>query len=78
VGVSDSCVSSSIFGSVRATAVGQDAVLAGDPKMFGLLCNTNLDMNIPSRGSEEERIRIPCGYGLIYRVTDIINVCVRD
>ena len=30
-------------------------------------------MNIPSRGSKEERIRIPCGYGLIYRVTDIIN-----
>ena len=39
-----------------------------------------------SRGSEEERIRIPCEYGLIYRVTDIINktevgkyvsVCVR-
>jgi len=30
-------------------------------------------MNIPSRGSEEERIRIPCRYGLIYRVTDIIN-----
>jgi len=30
-------------------------------------------MNIHSRGSEEERIRIPCGYGLIYRVTDIIN-----
>jgi len=30
-------------------------------------------MNIPSRRSEEERIRIPCGYGLIYRVTDIIN-----
>jgi len=26
-----------------------------------------------SRGSKEERIRIPCGYGLIYRVTDIIN-----
>jgi len=54
--------------------------------MFRLLCNTNLNMNIPSRGSEEERIRIPCGYGLIYRVTDIINkteigkyvsVCVR-
>jgi len=41
--------------------------------MFILLCNTNLNMNIPSRGSEEERIRIPCGYGLIYRVTDIIN-----
>ena len=41
--------------------------------MFRLLCNTNLNMNIPSRGSEEERIRIPCGYGLIYRVTDIIN-----
>ena len=42
--------------------VGQDAewnaVLAGDPKMFRLLCNTNLNMNIPSRGSEEERIRI--------------------
>ena len=43
-------------------------------------------MNIPSRGSEEERIRIPCGYELIYRVMDIINktelgkyvsVCVR-
>jgi len=30
-------------------------------------------MDIPSRGSEEERIRIPCGYELIYRVTDIIN-----
>jgi len=28
-------------------------------------------MDIPSRGSEEERI--PCGYELIYRVTDIIN-----
>jgi len=50
-----------------------NAVLAGDPKMFRLLCNTNLNMNIPSRGSKEERIRIPCGYGLIYRVTDIIN-----
>jgi len=62
---------------VRATAVRwdarQDAVLAGDPKVFRLLCNTNLNMNIPSRGSEEERIRIPCGYGLIYRMTDIIN-----
>jgi len=43
-------------------------------------------MDIPSRGSKEERIRIPCGYELIYRVTDIINktelgyyvsVCVR-
>jgi len=61
------------FPTVRATAVGQDVVLAGDPKMFRLLCNTNLDMNIPSRGSEEVRIRIPCGYELIYRVTDIIN-----
>jgi len=30
--------------SVRATAVGRDAVLAGDPKMFRLLCNTNLNM----------------------------------
>jgi len=30
-------------------------------------------MNIPGRGSEEERIRIPCGYELIYRVMDIIN-----
>jgi len=30
-------------------------------------------MNIPSRGSKEERIRIPCGYELIYRLTDIIN-----
>ena len=26
-----------------------------------------------SRGSEEERIRIPCRDGLIYRVMDIIN-----
>ena len=70
--------------------VGRDVewnvVLAGDPKRFRLLCNTNLNMNIPSRRSEEERIRIPCRYGLIYRVTDIINkteigkyvsVCVR-
>jgi len=30
-------------------------------------------MDIPSRRSEEERIRNPCGYELIYRVTDIIN-----
>jgi len=32
-------------------------------------------MNIPSssRGSKKQGIRIPCGYGLIYRVTDIIN-----
>ena len=30
-------------------------------------------MDIPSRGSKEERIRIPCGYKLIYRVMDIIN-----
>jgi len=29
---------------VRATAVGQDAVLAGDPKVFRLLCDTNLNM----------------------------------
>jgi len=43
--------------SVRATAVRQD-ILAGDPKAFRLLCNTNLNMSIPSRGSEEERIRI--------------------
>jgi len=43
---------------VRATAVRLDMVLAGDPKVFRLLCNTNLNMNIPSRGSEEERIRI--------------------
>ncbi len=26
--------------------------------MFRLLCNTNLNINIPSRESEEERIRI--------------------
>ena len=36
------------FPTVRATAVGQDVernvVLAGDPKMFRLLCNTNLNM----------------------------------
>jgi len=48
-----------MFGvSVRATAVGWDLVLAGDPKVFRLLCNTNINMNIPSKGSEEERIRI--------------------
>ena len=50
------------FPTVRATAVGRDAewnaVLAGDLKVFRLLCNTNLNMNIPSRGSGEERIRI--------------------
>jgi len=44
--------------AVRATAVRRDAVLAGDPKVFRLLCNTNLNKNIPSRGSKEERIRI--------------------
>ena len=52
--------------SVRATAVGRDAerdaernaVLAGDPKVFRLLCNTNLNKNMPSRGFEGERIRI--------------------
>jgi len=42
--------------------VGRDAewntVLAGDPKMIRLLCNGNLNMSIPSRGSEEKRIRI--------------------
>jgi len=43
---------------VRATAVGWNAVLAGDLKRFILLCNSNLNINIPSRGSEEERIRI--------------------
>ena len=42
--------------------VGQDAeqntVLAGDPKVFRLVLRTDLQMNIPSRGSEEEKIRI--------------------
>jgi len=33
-------------------------VLAGDLKWFRLLCKSNLNINIPSRGSEEERIRI--------------------
>jgi len=33
-------------------------VLAGDPKLIRLLCNSNLNISIPSRGSEEERIRI--------------------
>jgi len=50
------------FPTVRATAVRRDmewnTVLAGDLKVFRLLCNTNLNMNIPSRRSEEERIRI--------------------
>ena len=45
-------------GSVRATAVGRDVVLAGDPKEIRLLCNTTLITDIPSRGSKEERIRI--------------------
>ena len=36
----------------------QDAVLAGDPKWFRFLCNSSLNINIPSRESEEERIRI--------------------
>ena len=45
------CVASD---GVRATAVGRDAVLAGDLKVIRLLSNTNL----PSRGSGEERIRI--------------------
>ena len=44
--------------SVRATAVGQGAVLAGDPKGIRLLCNTTLITDIPSMGSKEERIRI--------------------
>ena len=43
---------------VRATAVRRDVVLAGDPKMIRLLCNGNLNISIPSRGSKEERIRI--------------------
>jgi len=50
------------FPTVRATAVRRDmernTVLAGDLKVFRLLYNTNLNMNIPSRRSEEERIRI--------------------
>jgi len=35
-----------------------NVVLAGDPQMFRLLCNTNLNMNIPSRESRKKRIRI--------------------
>ena len=52
---------------VRATAVGRDAelnaerdmVLAGDPKVFRLLCNTNLNMNIYvacQRGTSGRRV----------------------
>ncbi len=52
------------FPTVRATAVRWDversaernAILAGDPKMIRLLCNSNLDISIPSRGSEEETV----------------------
>ena len=44
------------WASVRATAVGRNAVLAGDPKGIRLLCNTSLITNVPSRGSKEERI----------------------
>ncbi len=43
---------------VRATAVGRDTVLAGDPKLIRLLCNSNLNISMPSRESEEKRIRI--------------------
>ena len=43
---------------VRATAVGRNAVLAGDLKVIRLLCNSNLNISILSRGSEEKRIRI--------------------
>jgi len=47
---------------VRATAVWreveQNAVLAGDPKLIRLLCNSNLNISMPSRESEEKRIRI--------------------
>ncbi len=54
------------FPTVRATAVRRDmeqsaernAVLAGDPKLIRLLYNSNLNISIPSRESEEERIRI--------------------
>jgi len=40
-----------------------------------LLLYNNLNMNIPSRGSKEERIRILLRVwaNVIYRVTDIIN-----
>jgi len=40
-----------------------------------LLLYNNLNMNIPSRGSKEERIRILLRIwaNVIYRVTDIIN-----
>ena len=55
-------LSRGIFSYCKATAVRRDTernvVLAGDPKVFRLLCNTNLNKNIPSRGSKEERIRI--------------------
>ena len=44
-----------------------NTVLAGDLKVFRLLYNSSLNMNIPSRGSEEERIRI------LLWVVDIIN-----
>jgi len=52
------CIGAGLKDVVRATAVGRDVVLAGDLKVFRLLCNTNLNMEIPSRGSEEEGIRI--------------------
>jgi len=60
--ISEDRLSRGSFPTVRATAIGQDAernrVLAGNPKWFRLLCNSSLNINIPSRGSEEERIRI--------------------
>ena len=62
--------------TVRATAVGRDvernAVLAGDPKVFRLLCNINLNKNIPSRGSKEERIRILLRVWANIQETDIL------
>jgi len=57
-GVARTCSGTAEDVAVRATAVGRDTVLAGDPKGIRLLCNTTLITDIPSRGSKEERIRI--------------------
>ena len=46
------------FPTVRATAVGPDAVLAGDPKDLVYYVISKLNKDTPSRRSEEERIRI--------------------
>ena len=54
-------LSRGILSTVRATAVRwnaeQNVIIAGD-QMMRLLYNSNLNISVPSRGSEKARIRI--------------------